>query len=108
MLAAAVSAQAPETRKADKTIHIVAERFFFSPAKITLKEGSVVELVVTSEDTDHGFRLPAANLDAAIPQAGKGELKIRFVASRKGKYPFECSRACGAGHNLMRGEIVVK
>ena len=94
--------------KPDKVVSISAERFAFSPSKIKLKQGTMVELVITSEDTDHGFRIPSANIDAAIPQQGKGELKIRFVAKEKGVFPFECSRACGAGHNLMRGTIVVE
>lgn len=96
------------TRKPDKVVTITAERFAFSPSKIKLKQGMVVEFVITSDDTDHGFRIPSANIDAAIPQQGKGELKIRFVAKEKGVFPFECSRACGAGHNLMRGTIVVE
>ncbi|MBI1787461.1 MAG: cupredoxin domain-containing protein [Acidobacteria bacterium] len=107
-LLALASALLGEERKPDRTISIVAERFYFSPSRIVVKEGALVEFVVASEDTDHGFRIPAAGIDAAIPQQGKGELRVRFVAARKGKYPFECSRACGAGHNLMRGEIVVK
>ena len=107
-LSLAVAAQNTPQGKPDRTIHIVAERFFFSPARVVVKQGSVVELILTSEDTDHGFRLAAANVNAAIPQQGKGELKVRFVAAAKGKYSFECSRACGAGHNLMRGELVVQ
>jgi cytochrome c oxidase subunit II len=95
-------------RKPDKVISISAERFAFSPSRIKLKQGSVVEFVITSEDTDHGFKIPGAGIDAAIPQQGKGELRIRFVAREKGRFPFECSRACGAGHNLMRGLIVVE
>jgi cytochrome c oxidase subunit II len=94
--------------KPDKVVSISAERFAFSPSKIKVKQGMVVEFVITSEDTDHGFRIPSAKIDAAIPQQGKGELKIRFVAREKGVFPFECSRACGAGHNLMRGTIVVE
>jgi heme/copper-type cytochrome/quinol oxidase subunit 2 len=30
------------------------------------------------------------------------------MANRKGEFVFECSRPCGAGHNLMRGTIQVK
>jgi cytochrome c oxidase subunit 2 len=92
----------------DRTIRINAERFSFSPSRVTLKQGESVEFIVTSDDTDHGFRIPSAGVNGAIPQAGKGELRVRFVAEKKGRYAFECSRPCGAGHNLMRGEIVVK
>ena len=94
--------------KPDKVISISAERFAFTPSRIKLKQGMLVEFVITSEDTDHGFRIPKAGIDAAIPQQGKGELRIRFVAQEKGQYPFECSRPCGAGHNVMRGLIVVE
>jgi len=37
-----------------------------------------------------------------------GEVRVRFVAKEKGRFGFECSRACGAGHHLMRGELVVQ
>ena len=104
----ALAAQDAPPRKPDRTISIVAERFSFSPSRIKLKQGQEVEFVITSEDTDHGFRIPAANIDGAIPQQGRGELRVRFLAREKGKYTFECSRPCGAGHNLMRGTIVVE
>lgn len=110
-LAASFSAMAADddkTAKPDKVISISAERFAFSPSRIKLKQGMLVEFVITSEDTDHGFRIPKAGIDAAIPQQGKGELRIRFVAREKGHFPFECSRPCGAGHNVMRGLIVVE
>ena len=54
--------------KPDKIVSITAERFAFSPSKVKLKQGMVVEFVITSDDTDHGFRIPGANIDAAIPQ----------------------------------------
>ena len=94
--------------KPDKVISITAERFVFSPSKIKVKQGSVVEFVIRSDDTDHGFRIPAADIDIAIPQQGRGEVRVRFVAKEKGTFVFECSRPCGAGHNLMRGRIIVE
>lgn len=101
-------AQDKAERKPDRVISIAAERFSFSPSKITVKEGDVIEFVLTSEDTGHGFRMPGSNIDVAIPQAGKGEARVRFIATKKGRFVFECSRPCGAGHNLMRGELIVK
>ena len=95
-------------RKPDRVITIVAERFSYSPSKITVKQGELVEFVLSSDDTDHGFRIPEAQIDVAIPQNGKGEARVRVVLHKKGNYTFECSRPCGAGHNLMRGTILVK
>jgi cytochrome c oxidase subunit II len=102
-----IGGQEPAT-KPTRSITIVAERFTYSPSRIKLKQGDDVEFVITSEDTDHGFRLAAAGIDATIPQQAKGELRVRFIARKKGRYVFECSRPCGAGHNLMRGTIVVE
>jgi cytochrome c oxidase subunit II len=106
MVMPAVPEQAPGRPR--KVVRITAERFTFSPSRIKVKQGTEVELAVTSEDTGHGFRIPAAQIDAVVPQMGKGELKVRFLAHKKGRYVFECSRPCGAGHNLMRGFIIVE
>jgi len=104
----ALTGQENPSRKPDRVISIVAERFTFNPSKITLKQGDVVEFVLTSDDTDHGFGIDGANVDLAIPQQGKGEARVRLKLNRKGRYVFECTRPCGAGHNLMRGVIEVK
>ena len=100
--------QSETERKPDRVISIAAERFTFNPSKVKLKHGELVELVLTSEDTDHGFRIASAGIDVAIPPQGRGEARVRFVAREMGKFVFECSRPCGAGHNLMRGTIEVK
>lgn len=104
----AFALQNPATQVPDRVVNIVAERFTFSPSQIVVKKGELVEFVIVSDDTDHGFNLAAAGIDAAIPQQGKGELRIRFLAGVNGRFGFECSRACGAGHNLMRGFVVVE
>lgn len=101
-------AQNDAQRKPDRVISIAAERFTFNPAKVTLKQGELVEFVLTSDDTDHGFRIPSAGIDVAIPPQSRGEVRVRFIAKEKGKVTFECSRPCGAGHNLMRGTIEIK
>jgi cytochrome c oxidase subunit 2 len=95
-------------RKPDRVISIAAERFTFNPSRITVREGQLIEFVLTSDDTDHGFKIPGTAIDVAIPPAGRGEVRVRFVAAQKGRFVFECSRPCGAGHNLMRGTLEVK
>lgn len=89
-------------------IRITAERFSFTPSRIKVKTGTIVEIVGESEDTSHGFHLPDAGIDTEIPARGKGELRLQFEATQAGTYFFECSRPCGAGHNTMRGTIVVE
>jgi cytochrome c oxidase subunit 2 len=108
LLLSGVAAPEAVKTKPDRTVYVVAERFSFSPSKIKVKQGADVEFVISSEDTGHGFHIPAAGINAAIPQQGKGELRVRFIAREKGDFIFECSRPCGAGHNIMRGRIVVE
>ena len=92
-----------------RVIHVVAERFLFTPSDITVDEGSVVELRITSEDTNHGFRLIGpGDINVVIPKRGRGDIRVRFEAMEPGRYTFECTRVCGAGHNFMRGTLRVK
>jgi heme/copper-type cytochrome/quinol oxidase subunit 2 len=94
-------------RKVQK-VNVVAERFNFTPSRIKVKEGALLEITLTSDDTFHGFRIPSANINQIIPARGRGSIKVVFDAKEKGNYPFECSRPCGAGHTMMRGVIIVE
>ncbi|HEY4683958.1 MAG TPA: cupredoxin domain-containing protein [Candidatus Acidoferrales bacterium] len=92
----------------DRRIAIIAERFSYIPSRIKLKRGATVEFVLTSEDTYHGFYIRRLGVNVMIPAQGKGEKKVRIHFAEAGQYVFECSRACGAGHNAMRGLIIVE
>lgn len=103
LLLAAAEREAP-----DRVINVVAERFTFVPSQIKLKQGEVVELRIRSLDTNHGFRIGGAGIDVIVPKRGKGDARILFRAQRTGEFLFVCSKACGAGHTMMRGRIVVE
>ena len=90
-----------------QVVEIVAERFIFTPSEIRVPVGTTLELRVRSDDTMHGFRIVGANVNVAVPKRRQGEAVVLFDATEVGRYRFECSRLCGAGHNFMRGEIVV-
>ena len=113
-LVIASSASSVASRQGGSTarvVHIAAERFEFVPAEINAQEGEALELRLTSLDTIHGFRLvgpDGTSSDVAIPKRGRGEVRVRFDATAAGRYTFECSRLCGAGHGFMRGTIKVK
>ncbi len=101
-------AEQPDREERDRIINIVAERFTFVPSRIKLKQGEVVELRIRSLDTNHGFRIREAGIDVIVPKRGRGDARVLFRAQEKGVFPFECSKACGAGHTIMRGRIVVE
>ena len=91
-----------------RVVEITAERFQFWPSRIVVSEGEELELRLRSDDTIHGFRLVGQGTNLEIPKRGHGYAVARFTASRPGRYTFECNRLCGAGHNFMRGTIVVR
>jgi cytochrome c oxidase subunit 2 len=104
LLAAPSSGQ----QAAPKVVHIVAERFSFTPSEVTVDAGTTIEFRLTSDDTSHGFRLVGpGDIDVEIPKRGRGEIRVTFQAVEPGRYTFECSRVCGAGHSFMRGTIRV-
>ena len=91
-----------------RIIEITAERFEFWPSQVKVAEGEEVELRIRSDDTMHGFRLVGTSTNLMIPKRGKGYAVARFTGTQPGRYTFECNRMCGAGHNFMRGELVVR
>lgn len=93
---------------ATKVVRVSAERFAFSPSEIVVERGTVVEFHLTSDDTDHGFRIVGTDVNAEIPKRRRGETVIKYTADTVGRFVIECSRPCGAGHTAMRATLVVK
>jgi cytochrome c oxidase subunit II len=91
-----------------RVIQVTAERFAFSPSEFTVDKGTVIEFHLTSEDTDHGFRIIGTEVDVQIPKRRRGETVVTYTADTAGRFIIECSRPCGAGHTAMRATLVVK
>ena len=89
-----------------QVVQIVAERFTFTPSRIEVAVGTTVEIHIRSEDTDHGFHIVGGR-NVIIPKRRLGEAVVVFEADEPGTFRFECSKLCGAGHNFMKGEIIV-
>ena len=97
--------QAPSSTQ---TVEVSAERFSFTPSEIKTTVGTTLKIRLRSDDTDHGFRIAGTGVDVAIPKRGRGTADVEFTPERAGRYAFECSHICGAGHGFMRGVIVVR
>jgi len=90
-----------------REVAIVAERFRFTPSEVRVPLGTSLRLRIRSDDTMHGFRIIGKGVNILIPKRRQGEVVVHFEATEAGRFEFECSRLCGAGHNFMRGAIVV-
>jgi cytochrome c oxidase subunit 2 len=91
-----------------RVILVIAERFSFTPSEIVVEAGEEVEIRLRSSDTAHGFRIAGTNINVTLPKRGRGEASVVFRSDSPGRYEFECSRLCGAGHDFMRGVLVVR
>jgi cytochrome c oxidase subunit II len=98
----------PGSSQDRKVVRVMAERFTFTPSQIKVKRGTVIEFRLRSDDTNHGFRIVGSDANVIIPKRGRGEATVIFRADTPGRYTFECSKMCGAGHSFMRGQITVE
>jgi cytochrome c oxidase subunit 2 len=99
-------AGAPQAKA--QVIEIDAERFSFTPSEFRVKAGAPVEIRLRSDDTDHGFRILETDINVIIPKRGKGIATVTFQPPKAGRYTFECSKLCGAGHAFMRGTLIAE
>ena len=70
------------------------------------RTGTTLTVRLTSDDTSHGFRIVGTDVNIEIPKRSRGTATVTFVPEKAGRYTFECSRLCGAGHGFMRGVII--
>ena len=105
LLVTTAHADTPADPSQPREITVTARKFEFSPKTITVRKGESIKLVVTSEDVDHGFSLPAFGVRETIK--AKQSKVIEFTPDREGKFEFACSVFCGDGHEDMTGEMIV-
>jgi cytochrome c oxidase subunit 2 len=91
-----------------QVVEIAAERFSYTPSEFRVKADAPVEIRLSSDDTDHGFRILGTDINIIIPKRGKGSATVTFQPPKPGRYVFECSKLCGAGHAFMRGTLIAE
>ena len=103
-----LGAQAPSPTPQARVIRVSAERFAYTPSEIVVEKGTTIEFHLTSDDTDHGFRIVGTDVNVKIPKRRRGATVVKYVADTEGEFVIECSRPCGAGHTAMRARLIVK
>jgi cytochrome c oxidase subunit 2 len=89
----------------DKTIHITAKKFDFTPGEITAKKGEPLVLEIKSEDVNHGFSLPDFGVRGDVKPGSV--LRLTFTPNKTGQFTFTCDVFCGSGHEEMSGTLTV-
>jgi heme/copper-type cytochrome/quinol oxidase subunit 2 len=98
-------AWAASSQPVERTIHIKASSFEYSPATIRVNRGDRVTLEIEATDVVHGIAIDGYDLrvDAEPGQTAR----LTFVADRSGVFRFRCPVTCGALHPFMIGKLYV-
>jgi len=109
VLAAGVTvwaAASEDTNGRARSFEITASRFEFEPDLLEVEQGDRVVLKLRSADVTHGIAIKAFKVEKLIPKGGE-PVSVEFVADKAGRFRFDCSEYCGAGHKGMKGLLVV-
>ena len=85
---------------------IIAKDFHYSPERIEVTQDDLVKLTVRSEDIAHSFAIDEYRIVKRVPAGGSTTFEFR--ADRPGTFRFYCNLTSEAGHDQMRGELVVR
>lgn len=89
-----------------REVKVDARQFGFTPTEIRLNAGERIRLLVTSSDVDHRLTISGLSPERETVQ---GRLQtIEMTAWPPGTYEFVCHSACGLGHYLMKGKIIIE
>ena len=98
--------QDTDTEPNIKEISVIAKQWEFDPDPIRVNKGDNVILNIKSIDVSHGFSLPTFGVSERL-NPGK-EIRVEFIADKKGTFTFFCNVQCGSGHGSMRGQLIVE
>ncbi|MBI1960731.1 MAG: cupredoxin domain-containing protein [Candidatus Liptonbacteria bacterium] len=97
--------ETPGTENIFRHFEIRGEGNQYSPSKIVVREGDIVDIKFTAVDRVYNFFLPDFGVYATITQ---GQTKtIQFQASPYGTYAFSCKDVCN-GFKMMGTLVVAK
>jgi len=95
-----------EEKQVVKEISLEAKQWEFVPAVVTVNQGDLVRLTVTSTDVAHGIAISAFGVNKKF-DAGE-TVTVEFTADKAGTFPIVCNVFCGSGHGSMKGSLIVQ
>lgn len=98
-----VVALSAQTAKRDVTLD--AKKFAFTPGRIEVFEGDVVQITLVPADIPHSFTIDAYKI-AKRAEPGK-PVTFEFLCDKPGTFRFYCNLTIDDGCKRMAGELVV-
>lgn len=87
-------------------LFFIAQMWRFDPSTVEIPAGSEVDIYLSSKDVVHGFHIMEKDVNLMAVHGSINYTTARF--EEPGVYNIVCHEYCGAGHQNMRGKIVVK
>ena len=72
---------------------------------LIVPQDRLVELSMRSRDVIHNFFVPAMRIKQDIVPGM--EIRVRFTATKQGRYEVPCAELCGSGHYKMKAFLIV-
>ena len=88
-----------------RIIPMLAKKFTYEPAEVTLKLNEPVTFQLTSADVVMGFSVPDFKTRGTIIPGQTTE--VSMTPDKIGEFTFVCDVFCGSGHEDMEGTIRV-
>jgi len=89
----------------ERTLHIEASRFKYSPAVLEVNPGDRVTIELAATDVVHGLSIDGYGLETTSDPGQTA--RLTFVADRPGSFRFRCTVTCGNMHPFMIGKLQV-
>ena len=88
-----------------RIIPVVARKFTYEPAEMTLKLNEPVIFRLTTQDVVMGFSAPDFAVRATIIPGQT--IEVPMTPTKIGEFTFLCDVFCGSGHENMEGTLRV-
>ncbi|MBR9701267.1 hypothetical protein GOV11_05380 [Candidatus Woesearchaeota archaeon] len=97
----------PEIVDESEEFEVHMFQFGFDPDPLVLPANSIVSVLFTSDDVDHGVSIPEFGINTGAIAPGASEL-VEFETGEPGEFNYGCNVFCGSGHMDMEGTIIVE
>ncbi len=86
-------------------VELTVSRRGFRPARLALRRGEPVQIVLTAADGEHCFAVDALRIEKRVVPGRPTRFEI--TPERTGAFPFHCCLERGAAAERERGELSV-
>ena len=106
LTASATGARVQEQAPTRRAVNVSARKFAFSPNRIDVRQGDIVQITLDAADIAHSFTIDEYRI---AKRAAPGQpVTFEFRADRAGTFRFYCNLKQDDGCRDMHGQLVVR